>query len=125
MIKSLVISFFDEWVADTFKSRPIVKDFLNRHERRGSCIDAIVRQVQLAELGNLGKRLNLRMIKSLVEAGAKMFANAAIGYAEEQALSAAETQRRIDQATVPMEEVAADLVARGVILEKPEKGQCK
>ncbi len=127
MIGPYVKLFFDEFIKDRFGTKPDVLNFLMQHERRDACFKGICEQVVKAELSNIGKRMDIRRVKLLTEAGARMFCDAALKHAEEKILTQAEKQRRIDDAS-RLENLQAELVDCNIIIatdnDKPEKLKC-
>jgi hypothetical protein len=105
--------YFDSYLISTFKSESI-RNYLLNHERKQRCIDRVCEQIRMAELGQLKQRMDIWRWRTLVEACAKIFANAALQHAEESALTQAEKMRRIDEAT-RIDQIAAEFEAEQMI----------
>lgn len=112
--------YFDSYLVSTFKSENI-RNYLLNHERKQRCIDRVCEQIRMAELGQLKQRMNIWRWRTLVEACAKIFAEAALKHAEEAAISHAEMIRRIDKAT-EMERFAEEFDAEQKWVEANANG---
>ena len=101
------------------QSREQILNALLNHERKGSCVDRICDQIRRAEMAcNIGGALKISRFRLLIEAGADMFANMALTHMKEQALSQAEKQRKIDQAS-KIENIKAEFEAEQKDLTDP------
>ena len=69
-----------------------------KHERKQIAIDNICQEIVKAEQSNIGHKFDKRKWQTVIEAGAKMFCDAAIKFKEQQLLSEIEKQRQIDEA---------------------------
>jgi hypothetical protein len=118
-----VAQYFDSWIIATFKAENI-RNYLLRHERKANCIARICEQIRIAELSNIRQRFDVWRYRQVVEACAKMFADAALRFAEEQAISNAERARRIDEASA-MDNIKAEFdemekeVLSGKLISRP------
>lgn len=94
-MKDQVTAAFDRSLRRTFETKPEILAFLHRHERKGVCIERLCEQIQAAEnAANIGGRFDVRRFEMFIDTTAMMFANAALTYAEEKAISSAEATRR-------------------------------
>lgn len=118
-----VAEYFDSWIIATFKAENL-RNYLLRHERKPICITRICEQIRIAELSNIRKRFDIWRYRQVVEACARMFADAALKHAEEQALSHAERMRRVDEASA-MDNIKAEFdemekeVLSGKLVSRP------
>lgn len=94
-----VSQIFDSWISSKFGAKPDIARYLLRHERRPMVIQRVCEQIRIAELSNIRKRFDTSRYRMVIEACAGMFCNAAINYAEQQAMSRAEMIRRMDEAS--------------------------
>lgn len=89
---------FNAWIAQRFAEKQEICNFLINHERKGKCIEKLCEQIRIAELSNIRKVFDQRRYKQLIEAVAQMFCAAALEQASQEAMSAAERQRRMSEA---------------------------
>lgn len=122
MIAVFTKQFFNDYINDKFKLKPDIKAFLMNHERKEKCLLEVTTQVRIAELSNNRRGMDMHKIRILSEAGARMFCEAALQYAEEGILSSAERQRRVDVAE-RADKLQDELIDKDVL--KPEKKVCK
>lgn len=94
-----VSQIFNAWIRQKFAGRQALT-WLLAHERKQRCIDAVCQQIRIAELSNIRRRFDMSRYRQIVEACAAMFADAALRFAEESAMSVAERHRRETQAAV-------------------------
>lgn len=98
MILENIPARFDDVIKKTFATLPEVRQFLLNHERKNLAIEKTKEQIKIAELSNFGKKFEARHVLECIEMCAKCFCNAALNHKKEQVLSAAEYQRRVDEA---------------------------
>lgn len=95
-VQEIIIKEFERYISDTFMGKPDILAFFANHERKQLCIDGLCEEVRKAELSNIGRMMDLDRVKFFAHSGAEMFCQLALTSAEEQAVSAAEYQRRLD-----------------------------
>lgn len=120
MIAQYAAIFFHEFIAEKFRHKPDIYNFLIRHERKQKCLEGICEQIKLAELSNIGQRMDMKRLQILSRAGARMFCDAALKHAEESTLSQSERSRRISEHK-DINEIKSDLIDRDVIKDSHGK----
>lgn len=109
MIKQVEL-VFNSYITQFFQGKTEIIRFLLTHPRRELVINRCCEQITLAESSNIKHRFDTSKYSTLIFECAKLFCNAALGHAEQQALSRLERQRRIDEAN-RMEAIAEEFEA--------------
>ena len=102
--RALLASEFDKEITSMFKEKTEIRNFLLNHERKDLCINNLVTEVRKSEI-NSAFKMNKEHVITIAKEYAKTFSSAALKYAEEQAVSSLERERRIRKAE-EAEEVA-------------------
>ena len=84
---------FNAALTRIFGEKPEVLSYLLNHERKNICIERLCEQAFIAERKMRGQFTTSGMLK-IVDAGARIFAKAALDTAEVQAMSHAEKMRQ-------------------------------
>lgn len=84
---------FDAELTKVFKQKPDILRFLLKHERKDRCILNLCAEISRAEQYRIN--VSVENYSKIIKDFARMFARAALTYAEEKALSDAERARRI------------------------------
>lgn len=91
MREQLVRQYFEDHIRRVFQTKPDIRDFILRHERRGLFEGNLRREIFGAEM-KFGAKMNLNRVRLLVEAGGTIFAEAAMKEWQKRHMSAAERQ---------------------------------
>ena len=93
-----VTRVFDNYLISTFSNRPNICNFVLKHERKAGCIENLCKQIKGGEAAIGHRPMTSDRYRLMIRETAKMFAQACLQYAEEQALAKAERERRIREA---------------------------
>jgi hypothetical protein len=74
-----------------------VRRYLMTHERKPLVLKNCLEQIKFAERSNISKRFDVTKYNLVIKECAKIFAKAALGHAEQRALSRIERDRRVAQ----------------------------
>ncbi len=96
-MRSDVEKRFNEALTDDFGKKPEILKFLKEHPRKKLCLDNLCEQIEIAERRTHQIIWNVKAYSHMIGSVARMFAKAAIGYAEEQQISSVEKIRRITE----------------------------
>lgn len=89
---------FNDHISKVFVSKPEVRNFLLNHERKANCIANLCEQIRIAELSNIRHTFNVLKYSRVIESVVEMFCSACLKHKEEELLSRAERQKRLDEA---------------------------
>jgi hypothetical protein len=89
---------FDLKLDDTFGKKPDVLNYLKNHERKNIVLENLSEQIKGCERANYSINFDVKKYHYTIDEIALFFARNALRYAEEQAVSRIERQRRIDEA---------------------------
>lgn len=88
---------FDKELKSLFKAKPAVLSHLLNHERRPIVLESLCDQIKLCERQDFSIKFDAVKYQYVIKEIAKYWATNALRYAEEQAVSRIERQRRIDE----------------------------
>jgi len=89
---------FDKELTELFEDQPNVLSHLIYHERKPKVIESLCSQIKLCEREAYSLKFDKFKYRYVIKELAKYWASNAMRYAEEQAISRIEKQRRIDEA---------------------------
>lgn len=88
-----VQKIFDDKIRSAFKTRPDLKKFFLKHERKQLCLENLCGEIKLAE-ALLARKFDGEKYRNMIEQVAVMFCRGAIGQKEKDIASRAEQRRR-------------------------------
>lgn len=93
-----VTRIFDDYLISTLGANPSVCNFILHHERKQGCIERLCEQIKGGEAALGYRAMATKQYRVMIRGVAKMFAEACLKHAEEQALSKAELERIVREA---------------------------
>lgn len=96
-MERLVNEIFDGFIKSKFAEKPNIMNFLLTYERKPECIKKLCEQIRLTELSNFGRKFDAQHFRYVVTEMARLFCETVLEYQEQQIMSHAERQRRIDE----------------------------
>lgn len=118
-MRSEIAVIFNAKIADTFKDKREVLNFLMNHERKNLCLDNLCAQIAECERRALRIGFDAKTYEWTINDVAVMFCKQALRKAAEDSMTQAERVRK-SMAVDDNDKLARDMIADGMIIDRDE-----